>query len=128
MNRSRSRKGRNLRGGENSVLNLQGVEWAVLSACETGVWEIQAGEGVVGLRRAFQVAGAATLISSLWSVEDKATRAWMTALYRARRERGEDTASSVRSASVEALKTRRAAGQSTHPFYWGAFVAAGDWR
>ena len=65
-------------------LNLQGTEWAVLSACDTGLGEIKAGEGVFGLRRAFQIAGARTVIMSLWSVEDQAARAWMRALYEGR--------------------------------------------
>ena len=69
---------------EVAALNLSGVEWAVLSGCDTGVGEVRAGEGVFGLRRAFQVAGARTVIMSLWPVEDQATRQWMTALYRGR--------------------------------------------
>jgi CHAT domain-containing protein/tetratricopeptide (TPR) repeat protein len=113
---------------EIASLDLSGVEWAVLSACETGVGAVRAGEGVFGLRRAFQVAGARTLIMSLWSVEDEATRAWMGHLYRARLEEGKDTAESVRAASLAVLAERRAKGESTHPFYWGAFVAVGDWR
>ena len=82
----------------------------------------------MGLRRAFQVAGAGTLIMSLWSVEDEATRAWMKALYEARLERRLDTAAAVRDASLTVLRRRRDTGKSTHPFYWAAFVAAGDWR
>src|SRR6185369_14228411 len=69
---------------EVASLNLGGVEWAVLSACDTAVGEIKNGEGVLGLRRAFQIAGAHTVIMSLWSVDDQATRAWMRALYEAR--------------------------------------------
>jgi len=83
---------------------------------------------VFSLRRAFQVAGVRTVIMSLWSVEDQATRQWMRALYEARLERGLDTADSVRAAALSVLQDRRAKGQSTHPFYWAAFVAAGDWR
>ncbi len=109
-------------------LNLNGVEWAVLSACDTGLGEIRAGEGVFGLRRAFQVAGARTVIMSLWPVDDQATRAWMRALYEARFSRGLSTADAVHSASVSVLRDRRAKKQSTLPLYWAAFVAAGDWR
>jgi CHAT domain-containing protein/tetratricopeptide (TPR) repeat protein len=109
-------------------LNLNGVEWAVLSACDTGLGEIRAGEGVFGLRRAFQVAGARTVIMSLWAVDDQATRAWMRALYEARFRRGLSTADAVRAASVTVLRDRRARKQSTLPVYWAAFVAAGDWQ
>jgi CHAT domain-containing protein/Tfp pilus assembly protein PilF len=113
---------------EVAALNLNGVEWAVLSACDTGLGEIRAGEGVFGLRRAFQVAGARTVIMSLWSVDDQATRAWMRALYEARLRQGLSTADAVRAASVSVLRERRAKKQSTLPFYWAAFVAAGDWK
>ena len=113
---------------EVTALNLEGVEWAVLSACDTGLGEIRAGEGVFGLRRAFQVAGARTVIMSLWSVDDQATRSWMHALYDARFRRGLSTADAVHSASLTMLKDRRDNGQSTLPFYWAAFVAAGDWK
>ena len=100
----------------------------MLSACDTGVGELRAGEGLFGLRRAFQVAGARTVITSLWPVEDKATRQWMTALYRGRFLKGLGTAESIREASLEVLRQRRVKRQSTHPFYWAGFVAAGDWR
>ena len=113
---------------EVASLDLRGVEWVVLSACETGLGEIRVGEGVFGLRRAFQIAGARTVIMSLWSVEDQATRVWMRALYEGRLVRNLRTADAVREASLSVLKARRAEGKSTHPFYWAAFVAAGDFR
>ncbi len=113
---------------EIASLDLRGVEWAVLSACETGVGEVRSGEGVLGLRRAFEVAGARSLIMSLWGVDDEATRQWMRKLYEARFLRGASTDEAVRAACLEILADRRARGQTTHPFYWGAFVAAGDWR
>ena len=100
----------------------------MLSACDTGDRRIRAGESVFGLRRAFQVAGARTVVMSLWSVDDQATRAWMRALDEGRFQRKLSTADAVHEASLAALRTRRAKGQSTHPFYWAAFVAAGDWR
>ena len=113
---------------EVASLDLQGVEWAVLSACDTGLGQIKAGEGVFGLRRAFQIAGARTVIMSLWSVDDQATRLWMRALYERRLGNRMSTADAVRAASLTVLLDRRASGRSTHPFYWAAFVAAGDWR
>jgi CHAT domain-containing protein/tetratricopeptide (TPR) repeat protein len=113
---------------EVASLDLSGVEWAVLSACETGTGEVMSGEGVFGLRRAFQVAGARTLIMSLWAVEDESTRQWMNALYHARFGAGLPTAKAVREACSQALEERRKRKQSTHPFYWAAFIAVGDWR
>jgi CHAT domain-containing protein len=112
---------------EIASMDLSGVEWVVLSACETGVGEVQSGEGVLGLRRAFETAGAGTLIMSMWRVEDEATREWMSHLY-GERLQGSSTAESVRRAGLAVIRARREAGLSTHPFNWGAFVAAGDWR
>lgn len=109
-------------------LNLDGVEWAVLSACETGLGVVRVGEGVFGLRRAFQVAGVHTVIMSLWSVEDRAARDWMRALYEGRLKNNLSTTDAVHQASFTVLRARRTPGQSTHPFYWAGFAAAGDWR
>ena len=114
---------------EVTSMNLEGVEWVVLSACDTGLGTVTAGEGVLGLRRAFQIAGAHTVIMSLWAVEDGAsTRQWMEALYRARLGDHLDTADAMRQASLAMIRERKARGQSTNPFFWGAFVAAGDWH
>ena len=109
-------------------LDLRGVEWAVLSACDSGVGESVSGEGVFGFRRAFRIAGALTVIMSLWPVEDTSGQAWMESLYEARLTLGMTTAESVRHASMELLRRQRRNNQSTHPFFWGAFIAAGDWR
>jgi hypothetical protein len=113
---------------EIAALDLSGVEWAVLSGCGTGVGAESPGEGVLGLRRAFRVAGVRTLILSLWSVGDRATRDWMRKLYSARLERGLGTSESVRQACLETLGTLRARHLATHPSTWGAFIAIGDWR
>jgi CHAT domain-containing protein len=83
---------------------------------------------VFGLRRAFQIAGVRTVIMSLWSVDDDATRVWMRALYEGRLQKHLSTADSMQQASLSVLRARRARGDSTHPFYWAGFVAAGDWR
>ena len=114
---------------EISALDLTGVQWAVLSACDTGLGELDTrGEGVFGLRRVFTLAGAQTVIMSLWSVDDESSRHWMSVLYRARWQDGMSTAEAMRQASLEVLAQRRTAGLSIHPYYWAAFVAAGDWR
>lgn len=112
---------------EVSALNLSGVEWAVLSACDTGLGVVKASEGVFGLRRAFQTAGVRTVIMSLWPVDDQAAKSWMLALY-AGRFQHLTTAEAVQQASLRMLRTRRAGKQTTHPFYWAAFVAVGDWQ
>jgi CHAT domain-containing protein len=112
---------------EVAVLDLSGVDWVVLSACETALGAIRAREGVLGLRRAFQVAGARTLIMSLWSVEDGATRKWMHTLY-AGRLSGMSTAAALREANLDAIRSLRGGDKSRVSARWGAFVAVGHWR
>jgi CHAT domain-containing protein len=111
---------------EVASLDLGGAELVVLSGCDTGNGEIRSGEGVLGLRRAFQVAGARNLVMSLWPVTDEGARSWMTALYQARFSRGSSTAGAVRDASLGQLRSRRKSGQSTHPFYWAGFISVGE--
>ena len=65
---------------------------------------------------------------SLWEVEDQSARRWMATLYDARFVKGLNTARAVHQTSASILTDRRAKGESTHPFYWAGFVAAGDWR
>ena len=110
---------------EIATLDMRGVEWAVLSACDTGAGVIAAGEELLGLRRAFQVAGVRTVIVSLWPVDDELTRRWMGEVYRERFVANQQTPAAIRQATTKILAARRAAKQSTHPAYWGAFVAAG---
>ncbi len=113
---------------EVAAVNLTGVEWAVLSACNTGVGDWVAGEGVLGLRRAFEMAGARTVIMSLWPVGDTTTASWMARLYRQRFIGRAPTLEAVRAASLGLLREARAKGASTHPARWAGFIAAGDWR
>ncbi len=107
-------------------MDLTGVEWVVLSGCDTGLGEVRASEGVFGLRRAFQTAGAGTVIMSLWPVEDAAALQWIRALYNSRLKRGLSTAESLREAGRSVLARRRADGLNTHPYFWAAFVGAGQ--
>ena len=113
---------------EIASMNLSAASWVVLSACDTGVGAVRAGEGVLGLQRAFRVAGVRTLVMSLWPVEDAATRDWMSELYAARFQGGLEADRAVAQASRARITARRAAGESDHPFYWAGFVATGDWR
>jgi len=113
---------------EVATLDLKGVEWAVLSACDTGVGAIKSGEGVFGLRRSFHIAGVRTVIMSLWPVEDASTREWMHTLYEERFSHHRDTATAIRNATLAMLRAGRRSGQRAQPFYWAGFVAAGDWR
>jgi hypothetical protein len=102
-------------------MDLLATELAVLSACQTGLGEVHSGEGVYGLRRAFVVAGAKTLVMSLWKVPDEHTRELMEDFYR-RLLGGEPRAEALREAQLK-MKERY-----PDPFYWGAFICQGNPR
>ncbi|MCP4633404.1 MAG: CHAT domain-containing protein [candidate division Zixibacteria bacterium] len=110
---------------EASGLNLTGTELVTLSACETGVGEVRNGEGVYGLRRAFQQAGARSILMSLWEVPDKQTSDLMINFYRNWLE-GKTKKAALREASLEMIKNLRTNNNAAHPYYWGAFVLLGD--
>ena len=109
-------------------LDLSGVDWAVLSACNTGMGELHDGEGVLGLQRAFRVAGARSVIMTLWPVDDEAAHAFMHELYSERLSKHASTADAVWNSARTLLLARRAAGESTHPWYWAGFVGSGSWE
>jgi CHAT domain-containing protein len=138
-------------------LNLDGLELAVLSACETGLGQEGGGEGVFGLQRAFHVAGARTVVASLWKVDDAATQTLMQEFYRnlwqrklprlealrqaqlamllhydakQGRLRGPGAPVAADAAALErARQEARAAGQPPlPPLYWAGFTLSGDWR
>ena len=107
---------------EASGLNLWGTQLVTLSACDTGIGEVRNGEGVYGLRRALVLAGAESLVMSLWPVSDSIARETMVAYYtglRAGLGRGE----ALRQSKL-ALWKRRA---RQHPFYWASFIQFGEW-
>jgi CHAT domain-containing protein/Tfp pilus assembly protein PilF len=107
---------------EASNLNLWGTKLVTLSACDTGVGEVKNREGVYGLRRALFLAGAETLVMSLWPVSDYVTRETMTAYYGGLKKglgRGE--------ALRQAQLTMLARENRRHPFYWASFIQAGEW-
>ncbi len=101
-------------------LNLTGTRLAILSACETGLGEIHEGEGVYGLRRAFQEAGAQSVVSSLWEVSDAGTQTLMSALYK-RLLAGQSPHEALREAQLEMLHDN----QWSAPYIWSAFFMVG---
>jgi CHAT domain-containing protein/tetratricopeptide (TPR) repeat protein len=139
---------------EASALDLRGAELVVLSACDTGLGKVADGEGVVGLQRAFQMAGARTVVASLWKVNDAATSILMEEFYanlwqkklpklEALREaqltvlknpalvgkRAEElTKAGVRAPEDEAAPLPKAlpAEARSPPALWAAFVSYGD--
>jgi CHAT domain-containing protein len=109
-------------GLEAASLNLWGTSLVTLSACDTGVGEVRNGEGVYGLRRAFMLAGSASLVMSLWPVTDAVARDTMVAYYAGLRD-GFGRGDALRAAKLAIMK--RPAFR--HPYYWGGFIQSGDW-
>ena len=107
---------------EASNLDLWGTKLVTLSACDTGIGEVRNGEGVYGLRRAFFLAGAESLVMSLWPVNDYVTRELMTDYY-AGLTRGLGRGDALRQAELAMLARK---GRQ-HPFYWASFIQAGQW-
>ena len=108
------------------ALPLAATELVVLSACETGVGEVRAGEGVFGLRRVFAQAGARSLVMSLWSVPDLETKELMVNFYRILGEKGGSRSEALRQAVLEEMAIVRQRYGQPNPFFWGAFVFLGQ--
>ncbi|MCP3956757.1 MAG: CHAT domain-containing protein [bacterium] len=148
-------------GGENGSLQAWEVfeqlrldaDLVTLSACETGLGEEVGGEGLVGLTRAFQYAGARSIVASLWSVSDRSTSALMERFY-AHLRAGRSKDEALRAAQLDLLRRPVALPRAkvafletpglflrgllapadaeridaSHPFHWAAFQLSGDWR
>ncbi len=99
------------------------ADMVVLSACETGIGELKQGEGIISLARGFSFAGAKSIISSLWSVNDEATKVLMTSFYAYLKE-GRPKDEALRLAKLDFIENYQ--GEAVHPFYWAGFIAIGD--
>jgi CHAT domain-containing protein len=96
----------------------------VLSACQTGLGKEIKSEGLVGLTRGFMYAGAARVVVSLWSVNDKATSELMAKFYQKMLRENQRPAAALRAAQVELWKQK----QWQSPYYWAPFVLQGEWK
>jgi len=98
-----------------SGLDLKGTDLVVLSACQTGVVDINATDSVSGLSKAFIQAGAKDIVMSLWSVDDQATKELMTSFYQEVKE-NKNYAKALKAAKLKMIQEGR------HPFYWGGLL------
>jgi CHAT domain-containing protein/tetratricopeptide (TPR) repeat protein len=112
------------------------ADLVVLSACDTGLGEEQGGEGLIGLTRAFQYAGARTVMASLWSVQDQATSELMIRFYKHLRA-GLTKDEALRQAQMELIrgpievvneKGEKSLLDATAPYFWAGFQVYGDWQ
>lgn len=105
-------------------LDLEGTQLVVLSACDTGQGGLSIGQGIYGLRRAFLVAGAETLVTSLWRVADDATSELMEMYYQ--RLLDKQKPGDRLGAMVEAMQKLRGQPGRSHPYYWAPFLVIGQ--
>ena len=110
---------------EIALMDLQGTELVVLSACGSGLGAVSAGEGVYGLRRAFQNAGAQTIISTLFEVPDKDSGQIMRGFYEGLKQK-KGKLEALHEAQLRMIKGRRKTEGAAHPFFWASFVLTGD--
>lgn len=107
-------------------LRLRGTDMVVLSACDTGLGEVQTGEGVFGLRRAFTQAGARGLVMSMWPVPDQETRELMVAFYKNIVSNKMSRSQALRQAALKEMKIVKQRYGHRNPLFWGGFVFMGE--
>ena len=110
---------------EASHLDLDGVELVVLSACQTAFGTAESGEGVIGLVRGFQMAGAKQVIGSLWKVDDDATKALMAKMYELWAQKDGEKRIPAAVALKKAKEYVRSQERWKHPYYSAAWVIWG---
>lgn len=104
----------------NSTIN---ADLVLLSACESGIGQYKRGEGVYSMSRAFAYAGAKSIITSLWSVNDRSTMEIMDFFYQ-EIKKGTEKHIALTKAKLHYMETNP--GSASNPFYWGAFIAIGN--
>ncbi|NEQ84131.1 MAG: CHAT domain-containing protein, partial [Moorea sp. SIO2I5] len=109
---------------EATGLNLSGTKLVVLSACNTGLGNISAGEGIYGLRRALVIAGSESQVISLWNVNDEATKYLMVSYYQALLDDNQGRSEALRRIQLQMLGSP----EYQHPIYWASFIPSGNWR
>jgi len=106
------------------IYNLElSADMVVLSACETGIGQLRKGEGIISLAHGFSYAGAKSVITSLWSVNDLSTKALMEEFY-SNLKKGKPKDEAIRQAKLTIIEHYPDLGQ--HPFFWAAFIPIGD--
>jgi CHAT domain-containing protein len=109
------------------LLDLRAADWVVLSACNSGLGRLVPGEGLFGLRRALEIAGARTVVMAVWRIHDTQIQDLMAEIYRLRMA-GCSTVDAIRDAQLRRLHQQRQRHNRIHPYLWGGIIATGDWR